>query len=496
MDVVGTASAVLGILQVGFSLAKAIRETVKDFREAEDDLRSLAEEIESTLYLVSQLDKLVVDNKKTGIFNDGGLAELNRCLKNTEQIVEALVALLTKTGISHPPGTKIKAENLIVSRSNRKKWLGQKSRVKEKQDELTKVRLEVTTIILLRDTLQASPTANKAMQQALITAERDRRRRARARRKKQKENAQISQPGFKAQNATARMYTTRAGVPSISGSSSNGHRAIESFAYRAEIPPPSSIPNDTLNIARTGSNKVDGPFRDDKPASRKTAVEKKASGEKTVRTTAAGNTINGDTANYIQADGNVASGSKAYPNVANIRSIVAAGDKSSSPSPSVKHPGHQNQPQISREAIIKEFKRQTKADGIKLSEAYQAMMERATNHLGSGESDHGLRKFLESEYAQEWSGMFGDWMPGIRPELAKLPDARKVEVEPSNLQRYFRPRDSRKWFPDRVVIGFPSQNRRTSKTTQRYLKLRTSMSHVAHICLWWKEKRASRAYCE
>lgn len=168
MDVVGTASAVLGMLQVGFSLAKAIRETVKDFREAEDDLKSLAEEIESTLYLVSQLDKLVVDNKKTGIFNDGGLEELNRCLKNTEQIVEALVALLTKTGISHPPGTKIKAENLIVSRSNRKNWLGQKSRVKEKQEELTKVRLEVTTIILLRDTLQANPTANKAMEQALI----------------------------------------------------------------------------------------------------------------------------------------------------------------------------------------------------------------------------------------------------------------------------------------------------------------------------------------
>jgi hypothetical protein len=178
MDVVGTASAVLGILQVGFSLAKAIRETVKDYKDAADDLISLAQEIESTLYLVSQLDRLVVDNKKTGTFSDGGLAELNRCLKNTEQIVEALVELLTKTGISHPPGTKVKPENLIISRPHRRKWLGQKSRVKDKQDELNKVRLEVTTIILLRDTLQAEPSSNKAMQQALITAERDRRRKA------------------------------------------------------------------------------------------------------------------------------------------------------------------------------------------------------------------------------------------------------------------------------------------------------------------------------
>ena len=96
MDVAGTASAVLGILQVGFSLAKAIRETVKDYKDAADDLISLAQEIESTLYLVSQLDRLVVDNKKTGTFNNGGLAELNRCLKNTEQIVEALVELLTR----------------------------------------------------------------------------------------------------------------------------------------------------------------------------------------------------------------------------------------------------------------------------------------------------------------------------------------------------------------------------------------------------------------
>jgi hypothetical protein len=69
MDVVGTVSAVLGIVQVGFSLAKAIRETVKDYKDAADDLISLAQDIESTLYLVSQLEKLILDNKKTGVFD-------------------------------------------------------------------------------------------------------------------------------------------------------------------------------------------------------------------------------------------------------------------------------------------------------------------------------------------------------------------------------------------------------------------------------------------
>ena len=436
MDVVGTASAVLGILQVGFSLAKAIRETVKDYKDASDDLISLAQEIESTLYLVSQLDRLVVDNKKTRTFNDGGLAELNRCLKNTEQIVQALVDLLTKTGVSHPSGTKVNPENLIISRPHRRKWLGQKPRVKEKQEELNKVRLEVTTIILLRDTLQADQNSNKAMQQALITAERDRRRSARARRKKQKGNAQIRQPRPNAHKITTGMDPTRSATPSSARVGRNGNRGFESFAYRAEVSASSPIAKDAMRSAMPRSDRAD-----DNLYSSRIAMEKKVTEQDANESTASGDVVNGKKATGNAADEQVTSDTTVYANLAMPGSDVAVDSAdprlASGTSPAIQHSIHGNQPQLSRDAIIEEFKRHTKAEGIKLSEAYQAMMERATKNLGRDDSDNGLRSFLESEYAREWADMFGDWLPGARPELATSPNVRKVEVKPSKIQRYF-----------------------------------------------------------
>ena len=336
MDVVGTASAVLGILQVGFSLAKAIRETVKDYKDAADDLISLAQEIESTLYLVSQLDRLVVDNKKTGTFNDGGLTELNRCLKNTEQIVEALVELLTKTGISHPPGTKVKPENLIISRPHRRKWLGQKSRVKDKQEELNKVRLEVTTIILLRDTLQADPNANKAMQQALITAERDRRRKARARRKRQNGNAQIRQPIANTHKTKIGMHPARIAIPPPPRIvSRNGGREAGTFAYRAEGS--LSGPNAEIAMKRAvpKSDRADGSPDSNKMTTEKNVAEADANGNK-----ATGNPM----------DENTTSDTTAYANVADLGSNVAVDNAAprlgSGTSPAIQHSILQNQPQL------------------------------------------------------------------------------------------------------------------------------------------------------
>jgi hypothetical protein len=66
-------------------------------------------------------------------------------------------------------------------------------------------------------------------------------------------------------------------------------------------------------------------------------------------------------------------------------------------------------------------------------------MERGTKHINLDESRHELRKFIESEYALEWSTMFGDWLPGMQPELRAISIARKVEVEPSKKRWYVLP---------------------------------------------------------
>lgn len=182
MDGVSGASAVLGILQVGFSLAQAIRETVKEYKGAGDDLRKLARDIDRTLYVVSRLETLIAESDTNGSFDSGGLETMKECQKHTEQIVEALIALLTNSGVSYKPEAKIKPSDLVISRSNRMSWLGRKAHVKEKQEELKDIYLEVNTIINLRDAIQAMPGPEQAAKKAMaVESERRRRKRVQLR---------------------------------------------------------------------------------------------------------------------------------------------------------------------------------------------------------------------------------------------------------------------------------------------------------------------------
>ena len=450
MDPLSAGSAVVGIVGVGFSLAKAIREIAKDYKDAADDLTNLARDIEKTLYLVSQLGKLVDDNQKTGIFSDDGVAELIGCLKSTEQVFDALVALLTKTGVPHEPGTKIKPEDLIISRSNRMKWLRQKSSVKDKQEELHKVRLEVTVILLLKDTLQANPNTSKAMQHTLTMAERDRRKKAQAHQKKHGGSAQISKP-----TPNARNTMTHDAVPPTSRTSVKGDQAVGAFAHRAEIPTPGPVADGPLNVAAVGSNRDDGKLGDHNTIL-KTAIDKEAPEQETTRRTPNNNdsVINDTKVGGSAADRSATSGTASPVKIANLDSTVVGNNPSPSPAKNPSpftHPSEiPNQPQSSRAAVIEKFKQQIRADVIQLSDKYQAMLERAIKGLGGDESEHGVRHFLESEHAREWSSMVGDWLPGTRPEFATPVDARQIEIRPSNVPRYVSSCDQRRWFVDRM----------------------------------------------
>lgn len=142
MDVVGSATAVLAVVQVGLSLAKALRESFKDYKDAKDDLISLAETTESTLVLVAKLEILIRDNDQTKTFSGGGVAIVTKYHRDAGRIVEDLVELLTRTGVTKNAGGKIEAKDSEVSRFTRVNWLGRKPRVKEKQEDLQTVRIE------------------------------------------------------------------------------------------------------------------------------------------------------------------------------------------------------------------------------------------------------------------------------------------------------------------------------------------------------------------
>ncbi|KAM0721374.1 hypothetical protein Q7P37_002298 [Cladosporium fusiforme] len=177
MSVVGEVSAVLGLVEAGFSLAKAIRTAVQDYQDAKNDIGSLADDIETTLALVSNLDTLIRDNDITPTFDQNGIQIARKCVKSAGRIVEDLLKLLTLAGVPRDPHSKIKSEDIKVSCFERLGWLRIKSRVKVKREELNGVRLEVLVAKTCKDIRAATSPAELATLSAIIAGlERSRRK--------------------------------------------------------------------------------------------------------------------------------------------------------------------------------------------------------------------------------------------------------------------------------------------------------------------------------
>ena len=93
---VGEASAVVGIVSLGFSLAAALNTYVSGVSAAPDDVLSLSSEIEATLAHLRGLENLIKKNEVTPVWDDDGLELAKRAIKDCERIIKQLRKLLRK----------------------------------------------------------------------------------------------------------------------------------------------------------------------------------------------------------------------------------------------------------------------------------------------------------------------------------------------------------------------------------------------------------------
>lgn len=100
MEPLGGAAASIAIFQTAFSLASALNSYASSVHEAEDDILSLASEIESTFGHIRDLGDLIEKNDKTHAWSEDGLKNAQKCVRDCERILKKLRKLLQKSTAS------------------------------------------------------------------------------------------------------------------------------------------------------------------------------------------------------------------------------------------------------------------------------------------------------------------------------------------------------------------------------------------------------------
>jgi hypothetical protein len=162
MAAIGEASAVIGVVQIGFSLARTLNTYIGDYKDSRDSIIGLAAELDATIIQVKELNALVVSSKAA---SDGSKKLAEKCVKDSDRLIKKLVHLLTK---AHQPEdwstiVNLKPEDINVSRLTRAYWPLIKPQVDVVKSELHVMK---TDILIARSCIQAQSGLTSAERSA------------------------------------------------------------------------------------------------------------------------------------------------------------------------------------------------------------------------------------------------------------------------------------------------------------------------------------------
>ncbi|QIW94726.1 hypothetical protein AMS68_000244 [Peltaster fructicola] len=152
---VGEATAVWGALRIGFSIATVLTTYIADVREAKEDVRSLASELDSTLRHLEELDKLTDSNKQTKGWSENGEKLAENCKQDSIKVVNQLMTLLENSGnsVQISPDKDFKREDIDLTIFHKASWPVYKPQVEIVKKELQSIKMN---ILLARDVYKAS----------------------------------------------------------------------------------------------------------------------------------------------------------------------------------------------------------------------------------------------------------------------------------------------------------------------------------------------------
>ena len=145
MSGIGEASAIISVVELGFSLATALNTYVCSVSAAPDDVSSLSSEIEATLSHLRGLESLITKNEETKAWDKDGLDLARGSITDCERIVKKLRRLLQKASRKENENEQIafvKSE-IDLTKFERALWPRLKPQLEVCKSELQRIKLNI-----------------------------------------------------------------------------------------------------------------------------------------------------------------------------------------------------------------------------------------------------------------------------------------------------------------------------------------------------------------
>lgn len=139
---IGEASAIIGVVQVGFSLATALNTYISDVSDAADDISNLVSDIEATFGQLRDLAKLIAKNVVTKAWSEDGLRNAQKCVENCEKVIKKLRKLLKKSTASATT-EEVNRDEIDVSKLERALWPFIKPQLEVRRKELQSIKQDI-----------------------------------------------------------------------------------------------------------------------------------------------------------------------------------------------------------------------------------------------------------------------------------------------------------------------------------------------------------------
>jgi hypothetical protein len=158
---IGEASAIIGVVQIGFSLARTLSTYVGDYKDSRDSIIGLAVQLETTILHVKELNTLIRSKEAAGSVSEDSRKVAENAVTNSKRLIEKLVKLLTKADLPDNPDAivNIKPGDINVRTLTKFTWPLIKPEVDVINLELQSMKTE---ILLARSCIQAQTGSTPA----------------------------------------------------------------------------------------------------------------------------------------------------------------------------------------------------------------------------------------------------------------------------------------------------------------------------------------------
>lgn len=165
MEAIGAAATIIGLVQAGLSLAKALNTYAGTVHDANDDIAVLADDVYSTYRHLNDLDLVLKKNEKAEVLTADALESAQKCIRQAEILIRKLKKLLIKGYGSDDAGEIIESKQIDISKFKKGIWYIYKSEFELRRSELAQIKADISLIYLTYLALSANSTTERKQAQ-------------------------------------------------------------------------------------------------------------------------------------------------------------------------------------------------------------------------------------------------------------------------------------------------------------------------------------------